>query len=434
MKRLKVLMLGSHDSKLAGQIQCEYMNMPDNVDAHMVTLRGLYGKAPHCFLPADGKGLTFGEKLKLFRFSGYYLKLWRIFYFLIKKRLCPIINKHHREYCFYGLEFVPYTAKDILEKCPKGFAPDLITIHWASKFITSKIVRELYEMTHASIAYLFVDEAPMTGGCHYPVDCMNYLNGCHDCPALLHGKRLAVIQVKYKEENLKEIPMYICGSPYDMRLAKKTNLFKNAIAIHSISHPQVTITNKAIARRKLGLNNDSFVVMIGASQLNDARKGINYSIEAINLAAQQISNLIVLVVGNGENSVLPERLKDVKVYELGFVDLDKLFLAFSAACCFLSTTIADSGPMMVNYSIAIGTPVISFPIGIAEDLVIHKKTGYLAKYKNVNDLKEGMLFLSTMGMEAQKQMSENCRQHIKEKATDWREELIKTCMLNKLEN
>lgn len=413
-------MLGTHDSKLPGHIQHTLFKIPDNVEAQMVTLRGMYGKAPHCFFPIGGKGLTFLEKLKLVKFSGHYFKYWHTLYCLIRLGIYPQINKRHLEYCFYGSEFVPYTAKEILEKCPKGFIPDLITVHWSSGFITSKIIKELHEMTGAPIAYIFVDEAPMTGGCHYPVNCKNYLNGCGACPALSSGKKLAAIQMKCKEDNLKGIPMYICGSPYDLRLAKKTTLFKDAIAIPSISLPSVTITDRTIARKELGLNNDSFIVLIGSAQLNDVRKGIVYTLDAINLAAQQIPNLVVLAVGK-KDITLSERVKGVEVMELGYVDLDRLFLAFSAANCFLSTTIADSGPMMVNFSIAIGTPVISFPIGIAEDLVIHKKTGYLAEYKNINDLKEGLLFLNGMNLESQELISEHCKQHIKEKAVSWME-------------
>lgn len=433
MRKLKVLMLGAHDLKLAGHIYHCYNKMPDDVETHMVTLRGFHGKVPYCFIPAHGKGLTLWEKFKLFRYSGFYFKCWKILYCLMRLRIFPIINKRHLEYCFYDSEFVPYTAKDILSKCPKEFIPDLITIHWSSNFITSKIVRDLYEMTNASIAYMFVDEAPMTGGCHYPVDCKNYLNGCHNCPALSSGKRLAAIQLKYKEDNLKEIPMYICGSPYDMRLAKKTKLFKDAIAVPSVACPQVTVTNRTVSRKELGINSDSFVVLIGASDVSDVRKGIIYAIEAINLAAKQIPNLTILIVGNSENSELSRKITNAKVCELGYVDLDRLFLAFSAANCFLSTTIADSGPMMVNYSMAIGIPVISFPIGIAENLVLHKETGYLAGYKNTDELKNGLLFLNGMDLESQRRMSSNCMQHIKNEAISWIEELTKACQ-EKIQN
>ena len=423
MKKLKVLMLGTTDSKLVGHIQDSFLKMPDYVDAKMVTMQGLYGKNPHCFIYANENNLTFWEKLRLIRFTLSYRRFWRVVYCLFKLRVIPIINRQKIEHYFYGWEFTPYTAKDILKKCPHGYVPDLITIHWSSGFITSKIVRELHEITNAPIAYIFVDEAPMTGGCHYPVNCKNYMNGCHACPALSHGKKLAAIQMKYKEDNLKGIPMYICGSPYDMRLAKKTKLFKNATVIPSIANPHVTITDRQIARKKLGLNNDWFIVMIGANLVTDIRKGIGYSIESINLAAKKNPNLAVLIVGS-DSSALSDKIKNTKVVELGYVSLDKLFLAFSASNCFLSTTIADSGPMMVNYSMAIGTPVISFPIGIAEDLVVHKKTGYLAEYKNIDDLKDGILFLSGMDSKSQKQMSDDCIKQMKEKATSWIQYLL----------
>lgn len=420
MAKLKVLMLGTYDSKAAGHIQSNYLRMPDCVDAQMVTLYGLYGDVPYCFYSTHK---TFWQKIKLFRYTGLFFKWWRTLYCMIRFGVRPIIDKNHLEYCFNDSEFVPYSAKEILKKCPEGFIPDLITIHLHHGFISSNIVKELHKLTGAQIAYMFVDEAPMTGGCHYPVDCKNYMDGCHSCPALSRGKKLAAIQMKCKEENLKGIPMYICGSPCDLRVAKKTKLFKEAKAIPSIHNPQVTITEKEEARKELGLKDDSFIVMIGAAHVGDVRKGIIYSIEAINLAAQHIPNLVVLVVGT-KNSLLTENLVNAEVIELGFVDLDRLFLSFSAADCFLSTTIADSGPMMVNYSIAIGTPVISFPIGIAEDLVIHKKTGYLAEYRNTNDLKEGLLFVSKLNSESQKQMSDDCKKLIKEKNTSWVEGLI----------
>lgn len=64
---------------------------------------------------------------------------------------------------------------------------------------------------------------------------------------------------------------------------------------------------------------------------------------------------------------------NVNIIMPGFLSENELFEVYCAADVFMSTTIADSGPMMVNYSIACGTPVVSFPIGVAQDLVMHKK-------------------------------------------------------------
>lgn len=98
----------------------------------------------------------------------------------------------------------------------------------------------------------------------------------------------------------------------------------------------------------------------------------------------------------------------------GFLDLQGLFKAYCASDCFLNMTIADSGPMMVNYSIALGTPVISFNIGVAQDLVIHKKTGYIAELKNSEDVAQGLEFIHNLSVEERIKMSEECRALIAE--------------------
>ena len=53
---------------------------------------------------------------------------------------------------------------------------------------------------------------------------------------------------------------------------------------------------------------------------------------------------------------------------------------------FISSSIEDSGPVMINESIMCGTPVISFQMGVAENLIIDDETGYIVKLKNIRDL------------------------------------------------
>lgn len=74
----------------------------------------------------------------------------------------------------------------------------------------------------------------------------------------------------------------------------------------------------------------------------------------------------------------------------------------------MSPSIDDSGPYMVNYSIACGTPVISFPIGVALDLVIPHQTGYLAKYLDSDDMAKGIIEFYTMSEHKYKMISDNC--------------------------
>lgn len=393
---MKVLMLGFHDSKLAGHIQYDYLNMPDKIETCMITLVGRYGKQNHNF-HQQFKSVYGG------RLQATLELVFKWVYSILFFRCLPVVDRNHKEFAFFDFEYYPISAKRILKKCPQGFIPDVISVHWDRGFANSRVIRELYKLTGAKIVYHFIDEAPMTGGCHYPVDCNNYLNGCKNCPALKFGKKLAEKQIETKKKNLSGLPIMLCGTPYDMRLAGKSPIFKNYIKIPIVQKPKVSKVSREEARKCFGLDDNSFVVFLGASSLSDPRKGAIYSINALERASSIIPNLVVLAAGSSDLSI-----NGVEVKNLGFVSVEVLVNCFCAADCFLSTTIADSGPMMVNYSIALGTPVVSFSIGIAEDLVVHKHSGYLAEYKNVDDIVNGLSFFYSLDEKEKNAISNEC--------------------------
>lgn len=412
-RRLKVLLLGEHDSKLAGHIQYDYLNMPSEVDAWMVTLIGQEGKTENNFYGILNSPI-------LSRVQRLFAQIYRWVYCIFHLGCFPILDSRHREHAFYDFEYYPYSAQKILKKCPKGFVPDIISIHWHQGFLNTKLIRDLYRDTGAKILLNFVDEAHFTGGCHYPVECENYLSNCEDCPALRFGKKLASAQLASKRDNLFELPLIIYGTPYDIKLAEKTTLFKKAKKLYSVQKPFVKQIDRGEARKILNIGDDKFVVFVGASSIGEVRKGIKYSIKALEIAGRQIDNLLVLVAGRATMSInVPNMLN------LGFVDFEKLMCCFSASDCFLSTTIADSGPMMVNYSIALGTPVVSFAVGIAVELVVHRKTGYLAKYKDPDDVVEGIKFFSNLSNAERIEISDNCKTIIEQKETpSWIKQLL----------
>lgn len=412
-RRLKVLLLGEHDSKLAGHIQYDYLNMPPDIDAWMVTLIGEKEKTKH----------NIYRELKspiLSRIQRALSQIFRWVYCIFHLGCFPVLDRRHREHAFYDFEFYPYSAKQILRKCPEGFVPDIISIHWHQGFLNSRLIKDLHERTGAKVLFNFVDEAHFTGGCHYPVECENYLSNCENCPALRFGKKLASAQLANKRANLSGLPLIIYGTPYDIKLAEKTTIFKDAKKLYSVQAPFVKQIARSEARKKLNIGDDKFVVFVGASSIGEVRKGIKYSIEALEKAGKQIDNLLVLVAGRATMNI-----KVPNMLNLGFVDFEKLMCCFSASDCFLSTTIADSGPMMVNYSISLGTPVVSFAVGIADDLVVHKKTGYLAKYKDSDDVAEGIKYFAKLSDDERLEVFENCKKIIEQKVMpSWIKQLL----------
>ena len=76
----KVLLLGTHDSKLAGHVYSAYTAVSQHVDTVLITRLGLYGKEDYCYWPINGSGLSFLEKIRRIRFSRFFFFLWKYVY------------------------------------------------------------------------------------------------------------------------------------------------------------------------------------------------------------------------------------------------------------------------------------------------------------------------------------------------------------------
>lgn len=384
VRRVKILLLGYNDNELEGHVFSHYQNLPqDKFEKRLVVLASLGKRKDYAFFYRVTKKIL-RIKFKLYRICNMFREI-------VMCHSLIICNKKREEFHFYNSEGSNIKAKEILNK-NSGFIPDVIGIYWTAGFLNAKIIRDLYDLTGANILFFLVDEAHLTGGCHYPNECKGYLYGCHSCPALLKGRKLAEIQMASKIKYWKSMPKIICGVKSDCQLAQQSPLFQDAYFIPFITVPNVTITDYQEARRKWSIATNLFVILLGANSIDDKRKGMKYAVEAINKFAEKKNNLCLFLLGNQSSTTIQNLgiKSNIKVISPGFLSLKELFLAFCASDCHISPSIADSGPMMVNYSIACGTPVIAFSIGIACDIVLHKETGYIAQYKNSMDIVVGL--------------------------------------------
>jgi glycosyltransferase involved in cell wall biosynthesis len=96
--------------------------------------------------------------------------------------------------------------------------------------------------------------------------------------------------------------------------------------------------------------------------------------------------------------------------ELGMLkNNEDLVAIYHAATLFVCPSIEDSGPMMVNQSIMAGTPVVSFEMGVSQDLVITGETGYRAKLMDSEDLAKGIASVLSLKNTDYEIMCTNCR-------------------------
>jgi|GEM_PF-7103033 len=379
----------------------------------------------------DGHAFATSKELKELGFEVFFLPYIRKYsdvneYFIDTKRkwnysnikiliisklryYFSLLNRTSSVYCYFSIWNASVSAKKILRKCP--FKPDYIYIGWHDFYLSPKTIYDLYRLSGAEIILSMVDAYILGGGCHYPFDCKQYMAGCKKCPALKYNKWLSIKLYNKKIKYWTDMPMHIVGTTYDIERALNVPFLSNKVMHKAIGVPEIPfLLNKHDARKMFGIENNGFVIMFGAAEYTDKRKGLKILIDALKIFAKENSNkrkISLLVIGHGNTELIID--DRINVITTGYLKLQELFSAFYASDVYISPSLDDSGPYMINYSIACGRPVISFPIGIAKDLVLNGETGYLAKFNNEQDIANGLNKFYMMDIETINKYSINCK-------------------------
>lgn len=296
--------------------------------------------------------------------------------------------------------------EDLVKALPE--TPDFILVHWVSGYANAKYVSLLQKQTHAKVFYMMVDEALLSGGCHYPWDCQGIVNGCRNCPmveskVLKHAIRLNYL---YKRIYLLKDKKVILPTEFDRIRLEHSSLWK-----HAEWHKQLETINeelfapvrdKSVLKAQFGIPADKKVVFMGSANLNEIRKGMSVLVEAVPLVKHK--DIVYLVAGR--QNVFSEMQN---VVFIGHVNMETLAKAYQAADVFVCPSLEDSGPQMLNMAVMSGVPSAAFPVGSALDLIKTGETGYLASFGRASDLALGMDYLLDLPAAAYEKMSSNCR-------------------------
>ncbi len=327
------------------------------------------------------------------------------------------LNCFDDEYLFFNRDRDVITNyKKLVSEIP--FKPDAIVLNWISGFVNIKVIKDLQDYYNVPVFWHFMDMAPLTGGCHYAWDCEGYKNSCENCPAILneHKKELSKKILKNKEEIISKMKLYaLMGSGWTMKQTQSSTIFKNTkiypFAV-SVDENIFKPLSKIDLRKKYKIPLDKRVIYFAASNISDKRKGYDYLIEALKRLSnhKEMSNVIVVIAGNSEQTDI--LLKDLVIdyINIGYLNGNSaLAEGYNLADVYLSPSIQDSGPMMVNESLMCGVPVIAFEMGVAVGLIKNGVHGYMAKLKDSNEFGECILKFLEHNEEKTKEMSKECR-------------------------
>lgn len=254
-----------------------------------------------------------------------------------------------------------------------------------------------------------------TGHCAYSYDCDRWKVGCGHCPypdtypAVSKDNTHLERQLKnwvYSRSNMT----IVAPSHWLTEQAKQSIL--SQFPIHHIPYGINTEAYQPLdseqCRTLIGIPPRKRVLMFGAANLKDSRKGGDLLLEALkNLPTALKSETVLLTLGKGGESIA--EAVGIANLNLGYVSNDRLkAVAYSAADLFIFPTRADNLPLVLQESLACGTPIVSFKVGGVPDLVRPGITGYLAAQEDAVDFCAGIVKLLD-DTSLRESMSQNCR-------------------------
>lgn len=253
-----------------------------------------------------------------------------------------------------------------------------------------------------------------TGHCAYSFDCTKWKTGCGCCPypntypAIARDSTFWEWRLKnwmYSHTDLTIV------TPSRWLAEQADSSMLNRFTIHHIPngidpeayHPH----DSDLCRAALGIPSRKKVLMFGADDLRDSRKGGDLLLKALQILPATLKQDCVLLTFGNRNRWLESAI-DMPAIHLGYISSDRIkAVAYSAADLFLFPTRADNLPLVLQESMACGTPMISFDVGGVSDLVRPGITGYLARPEDVKDFAMGIeqLLNDCTSLE---RMSQNC--------------------------
>ena len=324
---------------------------------------------------------------------------------MLWERIAMLWHTHLRRNRIYTLD-LGYSGGDITE-LPEFKQADVIHLHWVNDGMLSLASIEKIIASGKPIVWTLHDMWPFTGVCHYAHDCDHYTEHCHECPQLGSRKhRDAAFHTFERKGRLLQgahIRFIACSrwlgnmaSNSRLLRGKKIECIPNAININ-LFRPR----NKQQAREALGLPTDKRLVLFSSHILSDERKGFHYLKEAtIRLKEEhpEWTDLLgIVIVGKNMDSAMCHDIP-FDVYPLNYIaDEKKMVDVYNAVDLYAIPSLQDNLPNTVVEAMACGVPCIGFNVGGIPEMIDHLHNGYIAEYKNVNDLAAGIHWLLTEG-------------------------------------
>lgn len=323
-------------------------------------------------------------------------RLWQKFTFLWERFVIYTHNRFSRQNLFSVS--LADTGFDIT-KTPEFQAADVIHLHWINQgFLSIKNLQKILA-SGKPVVWTLHDMWAFTGICHYAGSCSLYTDQCHNCPLLLTNRKKDLsYRIFNKKRKLfqKGKICFVGCSHWIADQARKSALLQGSIITdipNTIDTDVFQPADKYRIREKYNLPQDKKLLLFGAMNINDKRKGVDYLIDAckhLSIVHPDLCKEIGLVFF-GSNTAQYANLFPFPCFPLPYINQESnLAEIYNAVDLFVTPSLQDNLPNTIMESLACGTPCVGFNIGGIPEMIDHLLNGYVAEYKSAEDLANGI--------------------------------------------
>ena len=303
-----------------------------------------------------------------------------------------------------------------ITKCKAFREADVIHIHWVNQgFLSLDIIRKILK-SGKRVVWTMHDAWNSTGICHLTLGCEGFKGECGNCKYLtLKGKNdLSHLIWKRKRDlySSGEIRFVTCSRWLrDEVLSSSLMKNQNVVAIpNPIDSKYYVQMDVATARKDLGLPLDKKLLLFVAQKVDNPYKGMDYLISAL---GKLNDSSIALVMLGSSDAHLFDSLSGVEVFGLGYVrDTEIIRKAYNAVDAFILPSLSENLPNTIMEAMSCGTPCIGFRVGGIPEMIDHKENGYVANYRDADDLAEGIRYV--LHHEQPEMLSSSARRKVEE--------------------
>ena len=283
---------------------------------------------------------------------------------------------------------------------PEFEEADLIHLHWVNQgFLSLGELRRILR-SGKPVVWTMHDMWPCTAVCHHARECDRFHAHCHSCPQLQHPSRrdrsFWVFDRKasiYPEGNLT----FVGCSRWIASEAQKSRLLagKEVVSIpNTYNHRAFHPGEKEPARRRFTLPQKLKLLLFACQKVTNPRKGLDLLLEALRSPQmRQWQGSLALVVVGQMSEELAATIS-LPIYRQGYLDDEEdMAELYRAVDIFVTPSLEENLPNTIMEAMACGTPCVGFDIGGVPEMIDHRQNGYVARYREADDLAQGLNFV-----------------------------------------